>query len=477
MNDLAGDSAEQAAVHALLMAQQHERNTREVTRLLCSQAYLGGADFRASVLDFYAQNDDAVAPELGVDARLVTQVCLAARSNGRTYDLIFAGIAIAGIFAWLFGYGSLLPLVVVIAVVVYAVRDAGIDQQVANFTKGRFDFNACTRQYAGVAIPPAIAAALPRDDQNLVMYRDQMPFVGAGYLDGGWSFNCSLDHAESGKPITTFTVTELYAHIEAALSRLGLPSLQCEHQLMVRGSEVRSQPELFNAAELRPVQRVPEAMMNACMQACDERMRHYLCIRIADWGGEVITTFYLRFVVQGNGLYVDSSRFFLGPLREEFRAIDKLHILTPAARIGMLTAALFLAPLTAVLALLSQFSRITQPLHDRSRRRRRRDRLAREPNYNFGASRSVRMMASDTSFKSYFQLSDVDFNRKLIERNLLDEIGNFLQAHGIDDSDVRERRTTILNNGVLVQGGNIQAGALAVGHGATANSGHGIPGA
>jgi hypothetical protein len=39
----------------------------------------------------------------------------------------------------------------------------------------------------------------------------------------------------------------------------------------------------------------------------------------------------------------------------------------------------------------------------------------------------------------------------------------FLDAHGIDTSDLEERQTAVLNNGVIVTGGELRAQSLAVG--------------
>jgi len=44
----------------------------------------------------------------------------------------------------------------------------------------------------------------------------------------------------------------------------------------------------------------------------------------------------------------------------------------------------------------------------------------------------------------------------------------FLDDHNIDTSDLKERQTTILNSGVIVQGGDVNAESLAVGPGAEA---------
>jgi hypothetical protein len=60
---------------------------------------------------------------------------------------------------------------------------------------------------------------------------------------------------------------------------------------------------------------------------------------------------------------------------------------------------------------------------------------------------------------------------KVIERRMLDSITDFLDRHDIDTSDLKQRESTILNNGVLMTGGSLQAGSMAVGTRARAMAG------
>jgi hypothetical protein len=62
---------------------------------------------------------------------------------------------------------------------------------------------------------------------------------------------------------------------------------------------------------------------------------------------------------------------------------------------------------------------------------------------------------------------DKEMYVKVFEKQLLFAVKGFLDAHNIDTSDIQERQTTILNSGVIVQGGEINAEALAVGTGAS----------
>ena len=52
---------------------------------------------------------------------------------------------------------------------------------------------------------------------------------------------------------------------------------------------------------------------------------------------------------------------------------------------------------------------------------------------------------------------------KLVEKEILDAIIDFLEAHDIDTSELRERQSMILNNGVIMSGGTVQAETVAMG--------------
>jgi hypothetical protein len=57
---------------------------------------------------------------------------------------------------------------------------------------------------------------------------------------------------------------------------------------------------------------------------------------------------------------------------------------------------------------------------------------------------------------------------QMLEGEILNTIVEFLEDHDIDTSDVKDRRTMILNSGIIVHGGDVNAQALAVGQQATA---------
>ncbi len=107
---------------------------------------------------------------------------------------------------------------------------------------------------------------------------------------------------------------------------------------------------------------------------------------------------------------------------------------------------------------------------EESKMKSRRKAIERDPTYDYGAGTTMRASFAQNLFQHHFQKSDADLCAKLVERKVLDELVSFLDEHGIDTSDLRERTTTILNSGILVQGGDVRADSLAVGSHAQATS-------
>jgi hypothetical protein len=92
-----------------------------------------------------------------------------------------------------------------------------------------------------------------------------------------------------------------------------------------------------------------------------------------------------------------------------------------------------------------------------------RRRIEDDPGYNYGAMTSIRELAQSKRYRKYFQQLDRSLNANLMDRQVLDTIMTFLDAHDIDISQFEEQRTTILNQGILMSGGKLSAGSIAIG--------------
>lgn len=94
--------------------------------------------------------------------------------------------------------------------------------------------------------------------------------------------------------------------------------------------------------------------------------------------------------------------------------------------------------------------------------------LEQDPVYDFGARLSVRELAVSPNYQNYFQVVDAARITSLVERHTLAAIREFLDTRGYDITDFRAQQQTILNQGLIQQGGMSIIGNQAIGKGATA---------
>ena len=163
------------------------------------------------------------------------------------------------------------------------------------------------------------------------------------------------------------------------------------------------------------------------------------------------------------------SAFLLPPLKATYYDLDKIH---PERRfrdaVALLTAAMLKAPFLLAWAPIATLGRIQTKLGRRGERRRQYDLIENDLLFDYGANKSLRELAAGKEWRVYFQKLDKEMHHKILQQQLLDSLVDFLDAHGVDTSEIRERTTHILNNGVIVSGGSINAQGLAVGEGAQA---------
>ena len=157
------------------------------------------------------------------------------------------------------------------------------------------------------------------------------------------------------------------------------------------------------------------------------------------------------------------------PLQPAFYKIDEMDPrLRADALFGLIMQSIVTAPFMLVIGVFDVLGAVFRPFSRLSERGRIRQSMERNPRFNFGAVTSIREMGMQNYYRVYFQQLDKERHVKTIEQCTIDAIVDFLSDHNIDTSDIRDRRTAILNNGVIVSGGDLNAENLAVGKGAKA---------
>jgi hypothetical protein len=313
---------------------------------------------------------------------------------------------------------------------------------------------------------------------NVTVYSGYGPFAGVGFSHGGWSFAINLSEGAQGidRPRTPrpISIPELYARVVTDIDALDVPGMEQRDHVFVDGRRLREEPRLLLPVKdvpARPHASLPAAEVQALVGKSGERLRHYKVIRVNAWGGELVVSVFVRFMKVEQALFAEVSYFLLPPLNEACHIADRISP-TPGWRdhVRLIASSVVMTPV----ALWRAFGGVkSHVFHERTvfkRAKRARIQAQSDPSYDFGAPPSVRQIQMSGHYRQYFQQLDRDMYVKVIEERLLDSLINYLDEHDIDTGDLRMRSMTVMNNGVMMTGGTLQAENIAAGSKARAQS-------
>jgi hypothetical protein len=440
----------------------------EVTRLLCASA-VRFPTFAQSVLVYLKAKGVGVAPESGIDMPLLAQVCASMNERHRQKMVLFFGAAFFSLVVYFlrpFIGMSLFLLSTICLGIAHAFRDAKLT---SHFRKEQFSRSAVAAAFPAT-VPADVTDGYPDGEQNVIVYRWFAPFVGAGQEQGGWSFTVDVekgaaDGMGNARTPAPFAEAELYKRILTAIRQLELPNTTAQDIAFVFGEDVRNDRRILPDIHGRPTQRLTADEIRQYREANDRRVRCYPCVRIHDWETQIVISQFIRLSRHGKHLFVELNRYLLTPLREVYRSVDREPPRTLKRSMVVFFRGAFSGPVQAVIApfvlgaLLVEAIREMFGLEERQHRHAVHD----NPRFNFGSAQSVRENVSGGSFTRYFQKQDTAMYSKILQDEIMETILAFLEAHNIDISELKEQRTTILNSGIIVNSGNVNATSLAVG--------------
>jgi hypothetical protein len=473
--------------------------TSESTRYLCAAAYLD-RKFRERVIhDIVEEQHKAIGDPAGVDLGVVAAHCLAARRRERVRAgwlcLLAPLVLIAGYFLSrrteyfyddYYGYSYsytrfdsyifllFIVLLFIIAWLVVFIDRMRIDYGVIipNLLRGHFIPNSArVPSNALVNIPPP-------QDKNLIIYSGYAPFVGAGFNIGGWSIAVNVGRGKEVmgqvKAPRPFTTQELYTAVAQGASTIPLPHYSIAHILLVDGQSIRDNTYFIPDPTKRPYTEAHPTLVASFVDKPTENVRHYLRFQVQAWHGELVFSMHLHFVKVGLKLFIEAEYSILPPVSEAYRKIDAYERHATGRRVRQLLGESAALAIPALFAASGQVSNIMFHSFARAGAHRQALRDIRDlQTFDYGAKTSIREQAASVNYRHYFQQSDVGQFQKILERQILESIVTFLDSRDIDTADFNEQRTTILNSGVIVSGGALNAGNLAVGNQAKAGGGIG----
>lgn len=454
-----------------------DERRRETTRQLAAAAHLD-ADYASGVVrSVLNERHRAVAPSFGVDLALVLRHCLAARGRHTALRVMVCALVLPLVLAVAnFETGIFVAVLIALAtwLAIFVEAWVGRYRVAARHLSAAYYEPAFATRY----LPPGgerrvrnVAAA---ESGNVVVYSGYSPYVGSGYNHGGWSFavNVSKGRQDLGGRRATpkpFTTESLYAYATERLERLGLDDLHISDRLYVDGERIRDDARFLPERFGRPRAQLTADEMDAASETPADVARRVHCISVDGWGGEIVFTTFLSFMLKGSSLYAEATYCILAPPDAGYRAIDGMDPHPPVGVRVRHAGAAFLDTLKLPLEALRAKEILQESWSAwRSRGRDRRE-IARNPRFDYGARTSIRELAQG-GYRRYFQAHDRDMFWKIIEREILDAILSFLELHNVDTTELEERGAAVLNNGVIVTGGQVKAESLAVGSKAQAQT-------
>lgn len=481
-NDLTGAFDRSHGRTAPLTNRKTEDGSSDTTRYLCAAAYLDRG-FCNKVLDeIFEESHRFTAPSFGVDVVQVVKHCLAANRLNRTLDwVMIAALAIVflpvpeslyprPIYFLLIG---LKPLIAFCGAWAYNFWD---DRRRRHVIIARRLSKRSRSMNVDVPLSEEHRLRLEEleDDEasNLIIFAGSSPFVGSGQRLEGWSFVVNASRPKTGElGVTPFSAADLQDHVHRALKELGLGHFTVTDTLFVSGQDIRHDTRFLPDPYARPYRSADPKLVRASIGLPSHSFRTYLTMRVVDWKGELVLSVFIRFHRVRWNLFVEASYFVLPSLKSEYRAVDGFTS-HPSLRQNyeLVKHSFFNTIVHLISAPIFVIKDLWTPVRNSFAEESHLKEIRENPLFDYGATTSIREAGASNRHARYFQRMDKDMYVKIIEHRLLEEITAFLDKMNVDTGEVRQQSQVILNNGVMVTGGKLDAQSVAAGTGAVARA-------
>lgn len=462
----------------------------EILRLALAWVAYSGHKFRSRLIE--KARDPVLAPplEIGIDKHCIIYWCHQFELDELPYRVAFSITLIAaiGIYALSFvnfDFVVLFFIIIIAAAVIGGMKSVALLSRLKQFKREIFNqsrFEPPTSFWPGadefVCVGPLT--------QNVQVYRNFLPFEFAGVPSGGWSIAIDVQKRllPNEEHLNSVSLRDLENELISIMAGQFQAELQYRELLIINGFDadilprrvVKSKSPLVSKyldSQLLPgpdVQLSSEQIEDTVSLHPNVAQRHMWFVWNA-WGGELTLSYFLRLNLRGRILFIENNRNLLPPIDQHIReAIDER--LTRSS-IRAFIFGIFSSPIELLFQPMVLLFSFFDP-HLKSRIISYRKRIKRTPRFNYGADLSLRRMLVGEEFGHYYQRTDVDRVKKSLDKVVLEVLADYLERHGIDVTDLRNKEMTIVNSGILVQGGDVNAQTLAVGQSAVAQT-TGIP--
>ena len=194
--------------------------------------------------------------------------------------------------------------------------------------------------------------------------------------------------------------------------------------------------------------------------------RYYKVFQVVDWEGDLILSAFFRLLKDQKTLFIENNYYLLPPINETFKAIDSTKEESGVRHFIRWITGLIVITLVdtffSIFKVYGYISKVVSEIFGEEEADMRKV-VKSSPDFDYGANTSIRESVSQGNYSQHFQKLDKERYFKTIEKRIFNTIADFLDSKNIDSSEFKERETSILNQGVIVTGGNLNTGNIAVG--------------
>lgn len=434
--------------------------TSLTTKLLMSATHLYPNDFKEELKERIEHPYKSLAPEYGIDINKIDQELKGSRVNN-ILKFFFIFIIVLVVFLIVIqdpedNWGILIPTLALTSLIeFFYIRSA--KKRVRSILAS--DNDGANKNEAN-----------KKSDRNVVIFGGYSPFVGSGFDIDSWSFSINTKQADDKqKPVEEVLVTELHERIKKDLQSLGLDDLNITDELYINGKDVNLVAHLLPNGRLsKPVERVDQYYLVSKANSNEKRERHYRVARIPMWNNQVVLSMHYRFLAIQDNLFIEVRFFILPPLKEKYLAIEDIPLKPTGREFGEnLIQAVFFGAFSWIGVVIHLMVFVQGGfLAESAKKNAWKREVESNRLYNYGWGYSLREKWASTSYQRYFQKVDKDVAHKLLTSEFLSSLQKYLSEKNISTDKFSQTTTKIVNEGVMISGGEVKAESFAVGNGA-----------
>ena len=431
--------------------------TNRTTKLLMSATHLYPNDFKEDLKERLSHPYKSPTPEFGIDLKKIHQEMEESKSRYFKKSTFIFITALIAFFIFIEDPEDNWT-VLISALLLTSVSEFIYRQSVKEKTR-----RILADKHDGGGTENAT------NNKNIMISGGYSPFVGAGIDLDSWSFTINTKKAENEKkPVKPVSVIELHKKLRERLLSLEFDNMEIADELYINGKDVNLVAHLLPDGRFsKPVDHIDAQYIAAKINNDDKRERHYRVVRIPMWDSQMILSTQYRFFSFKNNLFAEVRYFLLPPLKEKYLSIDQLPLESTGKDLfKSLVQSIFIGAFSWIGVIINVFSFLSGGfMADFLNRKRWRYELRSNKLYNYGWESSLREKWSSIHFERYFQKVDKDFTLKVLTSEFLGVLLEYLEQNNISTDQFSQTSTKIVNEGVILSGGEIKADSFAVGKG------------